>query len=143
MKKDSALNRDKLFKLIGYFDEALNGLRDIRKTPKDAVLASRDRFAMEHLFYRLAMTCIDICFHLATSIKGKVPETYKNCFQLLAEAGIIDSDTKERLSELAGLRNLIAHVYWELDYSRLYDFLEGLEALEPFREAVIRICKKE
>ena len=88
------------------------------------------RFALEQLFYRLAMSAIDICFHLVAKRKAKVPDTYKNCFQHLLEEGLIDVETKQKLTELAGLRNLIAHVYWELDYERLYDYLDELESLE-------------
>ena len=131
------LNKDKILKLLSLFDEAFVALTAIKGEPKEKILSSRERFAMEQLYYRLAMSTIDICFHLVAKRRGKVPDTYKNCFQHLSEAGLIDVEIKQRLTELAGLRNLIAHVYWELDYERLYDYLDELESLEGFREMVL------
>ena len=132
------LNKSKVLKLLGLFDEAFGALMAIRREPKEKILSSRERFALEQLFYRLAMSAIDICFHLVAKRKAKVPDTYKNCFQHLLEEGLIDVETKQKLTELAGLRNLIAHVYWELDYERLYDYLDELESLEGFREMVLK-----
>ena len=136
-----ALNKDKILRLLGLFDEAFDGLMTIKKEPKEEILSSRERFALEQLFYRLAMTAIDICFHIVARCKGKVPDTYKNCFQHLLEEGLIDANTKQKLSELAGLRNLIAHVYWELDHERLYDYLDELESLEVFRQMVLKVLE--
>lgn len=136
------MNKDKILRLIGFFDEALQGLRALQAVPKEEVLATTDRYALEHLFYRLAMSAIDICFHISASLGGRVPETYKRCFDILFEQGLIDWETRERLSRLAGLRNLIAHLYWQLDYELLYGFLEELDELEPFRRAVLDLLNE-
>ena len=140
MKKDLKINRDKLLKLIGFFDEAMTELDSLKKEPKEKVISSRDRYVLEQLFYRSAMISIDICFHLAASLKGRIPDTYKGCFQILAEEGIINIEMKNRLLELAGLRNLIAHVYWNIDYERLYDFLNNLESLKKFRSLILQLA---
>ena len=58
------INKDKLLRFIGILDETLGELKAISELDKAQVLSSRDRFAMENLFYRLAMACIDICFHV-------------------------------------------------------------------------------
>ncbi len=142
MKKDLKINRDKLLKLIGFFDEAMTELDSLKKEPKEKVISSRDRYVLEQLFYRIAMISIDICFHLAASLKGRIPDTYKGCFQILAEEGIINIEMKNRLVELAGLRNLIAHVYWNIDYGRLYDFLDDLEQLKEFRAVIIDLVRQ-
>lgn len=141
MRKDSGLNVDRLLKLLGLLDEALKELKDLRKVDRNTLLTSRDRFAMEQLFYRAGMISIDICFHLAAFKGSRVPETYRDCFSVLMEAGVIDADLKHYLSELAGLRNFLAHVYWDIDYERLYGFLEELEPLERFRDAVLQFLK--
>jgi len=141
MKIGLGLNKDRLLKLIGIFDEAHDGLLSLKDIPKEKVLSSRDRYVLEHLFYRLAMSTIDMCFHLPTRVGGKVPDTYKKCFDILFEHGIIDRSTRDLLGELAGLRNLIAHVYWELDYELLYDYIEQVPKLVAFRDAVIHLIE--
>jgi len=141
MKNDLVLNKDKILKLIGLFDEALTELYSLKQIDKDTLLKSRDKYAMEHLFYRLAMISIDICFHIASRLQRRVPETYKDCFSVLNEAGIISTATKRKLAELAGLRNLIAHVYWDIDYDKLYNYLNKLTQLENFRNTVLNLIK--
>ncbi len=57
------------------------------------------------------------------------------------EAGIIDMEQGKRLEELAGLRNVIAHVYWDIDYARLYDFITELDSVEDFRNRIMCLLK--
>ncbi len=142
MKKDLGLNRDKILKLIGFLDEALRELNSLGGKEKGQVVSSRDRFALENLFYRLSMVCIDICFHVASKIGGKVPDSYRGCFRQLVEAGIIDMEHGKRLEELAGLRNVIAHVYWDIDYARLYDFISELGTVEEFKNRIIALVEE-
>lgn len=139
MKKDLELNRDKILKLVGIMDEALRELKFLGSKDKGQVVSSRDRFALENLFYRLSMVCIDICFHVASKIKGRVPDSYRGCFRQLVEAGIIDLEQGRRLEDLAGLRNFLAHVYWDIDYARLYDFISELDSIEDFKNRIIAL----
>jgi len=141
MKNDLVLNKDKLLKLIGLFDEALTELHSLKQLDKETLLKSRDKYAMEHLFYRLAMISIDICFHIASRLQRRIPETYKDCFAVLNEADIISAETKKKLAELAGLRNLIAHIYWDIDYDKLYDYLNELTQLEDFRNTILGLLE--
>ncbi|MEA2084483.1 MAG: DUF86 domain-containing protein [Thermodesulfobacteriota bacterium] len=139
MRNVSGLNRDKVLRLLGILDEALAELVNIRRIEKADVLSSRDRFALEDLFYRLGMAAIDICFHVAAKSGGKVPGTYKDCFAELVSLGFLDPALADKLKELAGLRNVIAHMYWDVDYSQLYDFLSDLECVQDFRGMVLKL----
>ena len=40
---------------------------------------------------------------------------------MLAERNVLDHDLAARMAEAAGLRNLIAHRYGALDWTRIYD----------------------
>lgn len=46
------------------------------------------------------------------------------CFGALGSAGIILPDLASRLQQMARFRNLLVHVYWRIDYGRVYDVLE-------------------
>ena len=46
-----------------------------------------------------------------------------------------------KLKELAGLRNVIAHVYRDVDYSQLYDFLGDLECVQDFRGMILKLLE--
>jgi uncharacterized protein YutE (UPF0331/DUF86 family) len=54
---------------------------------------------------------------------------------------ILDPGLAEKLDELAGLRNIIAHAYWSIDYGLLYDFLSELEEIKRFRNEIFALVR--
>jgi uncharacterized protein YutE (UPF0331/DUF86 family) len=49
-----------------------------------------------------------------------VPDSYGEVFSAMAERGIIDAALGGRLRAAAGLRNLVAHQYGVLDFTRVH-----------------------
>ncbi len=133
------LNRDKILRLVSYLDDALDELGAISRIDRKAVLGSRERFAMEQLFYRVAMVCIDLCYHVVSRADGTVPETYRGCFGQMVSDGFIEPDLGQKLETLAGLRNIIAHAYVSLDYGLLYDYLNDLDSIRRFRNVILAL----
>ena len=59
------------------------------------------------------------------------------CFVMLAEAGLVPQDLPNRLQKMARFRNLLVHIYWKLDYSRVYDIMQAdLGDLRSFASAM-------
>lgn len=135
------INKDKIIKLVGILDETIRELKAVSRLPKEKILASRDRFAMENLFYRMAMASIDICFHIVSKKSGNVPGTYRECFTELVTLGLLDPDIAEKMDALAGLRNIIAHAYSSMDYDLHYDFLNELDKVEIFRNRMLSMVR--
>ena len=70
----------------------------------------------------------------------KVPEEYAECFAMLKEAGVITGELTGRLQQMAKFRNLLVHMYWKIDYGRVYDAIQqNLEDRRAFSAAVIRL----
>lgn len=83
---------------------------------------------------------LGLCYHVAARQLQKVPEEYAECFRLLHEAGIIPAALSERLQRMARFRNLLVHMYWKVDYNRVYDVLqEDLGDLRAFCVALARL----
>jgi uncharacterized protein YutE (UPF0331/DUF86 family) len=87
------------------------------------------------------MVCIDMCFHVVAKKAGSVPGTYRECFGELVTLRILDPGLAGKLDELAGLRNVIAHAYWSIDYGLLYDFLSELEEIKRFRNEILALVR--
>jgi uncharacterized protein YutE (UPF0331/DUF86 family) len=66
----------------------------------------------------------------------RVPTTYRAVFGSLASAGWIPHDLADRLSGWAGLRNIIAHSYVDLDLGRVHDALGEREVLATYAALV-------
>jgi len=66
-----------------------------------------------------------------------VPEEYAECFAILGEAGIIPQELSQRLQKMARFRNVLVHLYWTVDYERLYDIVhDNLDDLRKFVQAI-------
>ena len=74
---------------------------------------------------KLLESSISICQHLSAKILKKAPESYSNCFEMLSEANIINVDLSEKLQQMARFRNMLIHVYWNIDYRQVYEIIKN------------------
>ena len=58
---------------------------------------------------------------------------------MLNEAGIIPDDFVQTLQAMAGFRNLLVHLYWEVDDEMIYDSL--VTELDDFEAFIAHIMK--
>jgi uncharacterized protein YutE (UPF0331/DUF86 family) len=90
--------------------------------------------------YTAAQACIDIAARLVAAMGKDRPEAYRELFAPLAEAGVIDRETAAQLARWAGLRDVVAHLYWKLHLEEIDGALRGdLEPLRAFRAAAARL----
>ncbi len=54
-----------------------------------------------------------------------VPDTYGDVFSTLAQRGTIETGLGDRLRAAVGLRNLVAHQYGVLDFTRVHGFAQA------------------
>ena len=106
----------------------LNELEDINKTPKSEFIKSRLLTAATERYFQLAIeTCINIGNRIISIEQFnktiKAPESYSDIFIQLEKAGLIDKDLSDRLIKMTKFRNRLVHVYWDIDPSTLYDYL--------------------
>ncbi len=104
-------------------------LHAFRGVPFEEV--EEDHYALERIFQLLVEVSTDILAHeLARS--GTVPKSYRDTVRLAAEAGLLPPELGTRLERAAGLRNLLVHLYEEVDLEILAESVEP--ALEDFGE---------
>ncbi len=122
----------------GEIEQAIDRLSRIRAAGRDAFLADAD--ARDIACYRLLLAieaALALCYHVSARRLKSVPDDYAGCFAGLSRGGIIATDLSDRLQQMARFRNLLVHVYWEVDYSRVFDVVEAdLEDLRLFSRAM-------
>ncbi len=52
---------------------------------------------------------------MARAFWRRAPADYREVFVILKENGILDEDLTLNLRKMAGLRNRLVHLYWEID----------------------------
>jgi len=119
-------------------ETSLARLAAFQKMTLDEFLADQD--TLDLACYKLLVAieaALQICYHITAKRLGKVPEEYAECFAILGQAEIIDDRLSRDLQQMARFRNLLIHVYWKIDYERLYDILQNhLQDLKSFITAV-------
>lgn len=104
--------------------EDLNTDRDKRNMALHAMLVS-------------IQSTIDISNHLIAENRLRKPATYRQTFEILNEAGIISIPLSESMSDLAGFRNVLVHIYWKLDIDEVYGVLQNdVESLREFEKII-------
>jgi len=106
--------------------DAVGRIREV--LPETPAMFLADRTAREvvtlNLFLALQET-IGLATHWLADEGVTVPDTYGDVFFALAERGIIDAALGDRLRAAAGLRNLVAHQYGVLDFTRVHAVARG------------------
>ena len=83
------------------------------------------RSAVERNFQIAIEAAVDIGEMIISQEGSSMPETYREVFLRLGDLGIVPSDFADRLSLMAGFRNILVHHYSEIDVVKLHDFLKN------------------
>lgn len=138
------INLDLLRRRAHEVRNALAVLAEYGTRPREEFLASQE--AVDAAKYRLLVAveaAIDMCTHLAARLAHTTPDGYAQCFQVLAAANILPADLAERLGRMARFRNLLVHLYAEVDDGRVWEILRyDLKDLEQYLSAVGNTLKK-
>lgn len=99
-----------------------------------------DQTVVDAAKYRILIAieaAISICTHLSARLAGKAPATYAQCFEELVTSGIITRELGDRLGRMARFRNLLVHVYEEVDDNRVWEILQSdLQDLDAYLSAI-------
>lgn len=101
----------------------------------------RDRRAV-HASKYLLLTAIEdalaVANHVIAAEGYRAPTDYADAFRSLRDAGVFDAELSDRLEAMARFRNLLVHLYAEVDDRRVHNFLgEDLTDLEAFATALL------
>ena len=79
--------------------------------------------------------------HVIASSGWRTPQDFRDGFTVLEENGVLERGLAERMRALAGLRNLLVHIYAEVDDRIVRESLhEGLQDLSDFSQAMARLA---
>jgi uncharacterized protein YutE (UPF0331/DUF86 family) len=121
-------------------ERLIDQLERVRAGGECAYLADEDLRMMSERRLELAIQiCIDIGAHLVSEFSAPPPSDYAGIFRSLADSGHLDRDLGARLSDAARQRNLLVHLYLEIDDSRVFAAFGHLDDLRAFAAVVQRL----
>jgi len=93
--------------------------------------------AVKHSLQEAIEACLDIANHIISAEGLGEPASYSAYFTKLRQAGILDSELAERLQDMARFRNVLVHLYADVDRQAVQDILdEGLGDIRSFAQAI-------
>lgn len=82
---------------------------------------------------------LDLSNHLIANADLPRPAAYRESFRILGEGGWLAKGLAAKLQELAGFRNILAHVYPDLDYAKMLPHVRSSwKTLRDFSRAVAK-----
>ena len=92
-----------------------------------------DPYRVERLLELLVTSAADLLTHLLAE-RGEHPQTYREAFRLAGQQGLLGRELSGRLQGAAGMRNVLVHLYEEIDYGILHESVS--DALQDFPELI-------
>lgn len=121
---------NKILRKLNFMQKCVGYLKSIDTDSNNFDMNYGLRSAVERNFQLAIESAIDIG-EIIISEKGfERPEDYRSVFLILGKQGIIPMDFAEDFSVAAGFRNVLVHIYEEVDSSLLDVFLN--ERLDDF-----------
>lgn len=97
----------------------------------------RDRQAVKHTLQEAIEACLDIANHIISAEGLGRPDDYADYFPRLAQHDILPKSLARDLSEMAKFRNVLVHLYAEVDTDTVQDILNNdLGDVRAFAEAL-------
>ena len=131
MMVDTRIFSRRLDALEGY----LQRLHRLGRVSESDYLADPNTHDLAARYLHLAIEAtIDIANHWICDAGLRTPDTYRDSFTSLEEAGEIAPDLAQRLREWAGFRNVLVHDYLTIDHGIAYRAIrDDLGDLDAFR----------
>jgi uncharacterized protein YutE (UPF0331/DUF86 family) len=129
---DRDLIEKKLAQIVTYVSE----LRRMARPEAIRHDVREERF-VEHTLQLAAQAALDVASHIVSDESLGEPQANRELFDLLARGGWVDPVLAQRLSRMAGFRNILVHGYGDVDLAVVEDVVRNrLDDLLQFVEAV-------
>ncbi|MCX7855405.1 MAG: DUF86 domain-containing protein [Anaerolineae bacterium] len=119
---------------IQYIETCLARLEMLRSLSEEAFLGDfRNIEAAKHLLQTAIEAMMDIASHIVARRRLGTPHEGAEVFRRLGEAGLLPVERVSTYVRMVRFRNLIVHLYHEVDSRRVYEILQtGLDDLRGF-----------
>lgn len=119
---DADILRRRIDALLGY----LNLLEPFGAMDRTLFIAGRDAHHLAERYLHLAIeSALDIANHLIADAGFEAPDTYRDAFAILARHGVLDEELGVRLQAWAGMRNVLVHLYLDIDHGMTWDTIRN------------------
>lgn len=121
-------NNEAIERRLAHQRELLAELRSLHPLTADRLSAEPlVRAAVERIMQAVVDLALDINGHIASSVLNRSPATGRESFDLMVAAGALDAAHVESLKPAVGLRNILVHMYADIDTALIAGLAQEFE----------------
>jgi uncharacterized protein YutE (UPF0331/DUF86 family) len=134
------VDRDLILRKLADLDLYLGQVSEYRAISADEYRRDwKTQRIVERTLQMAIEVCVDVANHVIADRGLRVPATYSEAFDVLAEAGLLPGPQREAMVRIVGFRNVLVHEYARVDAEIVVRILrEHLEDLARFGAAARR-----
>ena len=118
------LHYEMLRNRLGQIQQFRRELEELANLDRDEFLSdSRNPAATESFLRRALEAVFDIGRHILAKRQGKAVAEYKEIARALGEGGVVSKELSETIVLMAGYRNRMVHMYYEVNDEELYELI--------------------
>ena len=95
-----------------------------------------DEWGLRYGLFESIQIIIDLACSIVSEKNLGIPKNYSDCISLLNKNNYLDQGLSSRILSMIGLRNLLVHEYGIIDVEKLYEYLDHLQDIKDFANAV-------
>jgi len=139
------VNPEKIDNLLQTLQSVVNQLRAIARFEHDEFIKNDTIIGGAKYYLQTAIeTCINIGTHIIASEGFRKPKDYREVFTILNEQDVFPDNFTIILRKMAGLRNRLVHLYWDVDEEQIYNYLcDNLGDFDTFAHYIVEFVKKK
>ena len=99
--------------------------------------------AIERNFQLAIESALDIGEIIISSENLEKPEDYRSVILTLGKHEILPVEFASEFALIAGFRNILVHIYEDVDIEKLHEFLNNLDDFDKFSQYIARYIKSE
>lgn len=134
------VDADRVEARLQRLEQLIERLDGVRQAGEAAYLDDAQMRAATERWLQLAIQiCIDLGTQLVSEQSARPPSDYAGVFEILGEKEVLSKELALRMGNAARQRNLIVHLYMEIDDRAVFASLSYLDDLREFAIAVERL----
>jgi uncharacterized protein YutE (UPF0331/DUF86 family) len=99
--------------------------------------------AAERRLIGASQVVADVAVHISVTEGFGAPDDYRSAVLTLGNRGVMPKDLAARLADAVGLRNVLVHVYLDIDPARVVQAVEGIDDFRHFASCVEEWMRRE
>lgn len=142
IREVNMIDRSRVERFVFLIRDAVRQLQALHLEEMDLERYQADRRtrALSEHYLRIAIeAALDLGRHVIVKTGLGVPQEYREVGKILREEGIVPTDLGKQLEAMAGMRNVLVHLYWDINYALLYKTI--VEEIDIFERGIKHIFR--